>query len=254
MEKAGLNDMRGAKDLPLLFQVLDKTSAPSSREAREESLLKSWLADGAYRLDNGHGNAVAIMDAWWSLLIPAMYNDVMGDVSTVPVGFDNSPSAVGSAYEDGFYGQVWTDLSMLLGTSIKGPTHRSYCGGTISAPGSINACSAALWASLKAAGDSLAQQQGANPANWNYQPQVERIRFLPAAAISMAWVNRPTFQQIEEFTGHRPGTSVASSLPQGLPNTSGDGRTAFVILGILSASAVGWRLSARRRRRLTASC
>ena len=251
MERVGLTDMRGSLDLPFLLRVLDKTGAPGPRESEMESLLKSWLAAGPYRLDNGHGNAVAIMDAWWPALIPAMYNPVMGDVSKVPLGFDNSPGAAGSAYQDGFYGQVWTDLSMLLGGAVKSPTHRVYCGGTATQPGDVQRCSRALWGALRSAGDSLQQQQGSNnPAAWDYSAQAERIRFLPAAAVSMQWVNRPTFQQLEEFSGHRP--AGLTSLPavaalQALPNTSTAPVVVF-LLALVLAAALAFRALTRSPR------
>ena len=34
----------------------------------------------------------------------------------------------GSAFQDGFYGQLWTDLSMVLGDPVRSPTSQVYCG------------------------------------------------------------------------------------------------------------------------------
>jgi acyl-homoserine lactone acylase PvdQ len=252
MERVGLTDMRGQTDLPLLLRVLDASPAPSAREAKEEAILKDWLKRGPLRLDDGRGTAVAIMDAWWSALVPAIYNPVIGDVTTVPLGIDNAPGAGGSAYQDGFYGQVWTDLSMLTGQGINSPTHRTYCGGTTTAPGTLQTCSAVLWAALRSAGDSLAQSSGSSdPGAWDYSAQAERIRFLPGVALSMGWVNRPTFQQLEEFTGHRPrggsdrGQSGASARP-GLPLTS---TAPWPLLLMAIALLLGLVAAGRRLRR-----
>lgn len=251
METVGLTDMRGSTNLPLLLQVLDATPAPSAREAQEKAILKAWLQRGPLRLDDGRGTAVAIMDSWWSALVPAIYNPVIGNVANVPLGIDNAPGAGGSAYQDGFYGQVWTDLSMLTGQSIKSPTHRTYCGGTTTQSGSLARCSAVLWAALKSAGDSLAQSQGSSdPASWDYSAQAERIRFLPGAALSMGWVNRPTFQQLEEFSGHRPRTAApgapVTASTTSLPLTSTSPVAVFVLLCLVLAATVAVRRAFRR--------
>ncbi|MGH7819115.1 MAG: hypothetical protein ACREQ9_05020 [Candidatus Binatia bacterium] len=129
-------------------------------------------------------------------MIHAIYDPVLGDVTRVPQGFDNAPGPTGSAYQDGFYGQVRTDLAQVLGQTVASPTSRTYCGG-----GDVVTCAGRLWSSLAAAGDALAADQGDDPAAWNANPELERIRFLPAAAVSMHWVNRPTFQQLMQFGG-----------------------------------------------------
>ena len=70
------------------------------------------------------------MDAWWERLIRAVYDPVIGDAGRIPIGFDNAPGLQGSAYQDGFYGYLWTDLSMVLGDPVKSPTSQIYCGGS----------------------------------------------------------------------------------------------------------------------------
>ena len=76
-----------------------------------------------------------------------------------------------------------------LGDTLQSPTSQVYCGS-----GVVADCAAALWTSLDAAGAALAGSQGEDPRAWDMDPELERIRFLPGAAISMHWVNRPTFQ------------------------------------------------------------
>ena len=133
-------------------------------------LLREWISDGALRRD-GDGDgvydqtaAVAIMDAWWERLIRAVYDPVIGDAARFPPGFDNAPSSGGSAYQDGWYGNLWTDLSMALGDEVRTPTSRIYCGGSTQAGGSLASCAERVLASLVAAGDALAGDQGADPA------------------------------------------------------------------------------------------
>lgn len=200
MEEAGLTDFRGSHVLPTILRVLDLGSAPSAREARMVTMLRGWLTDKALRRDADrdghyeHGAAIAIMDAWWGELIHAMFDPIVGDVTRIPLEFDNAPNNAGSAYQTGFYGQVLSDLERLLGDPLASPTSRTYCG-----RGVVAACSTALWASLRRAGDALAKDQGADPAGWDADAMSERIIFLGAPPLMMHWVNRPTFQQLTQF-------------------------------------------------------
>jgi len=151
---------------------------------------------------------VAIMDAWWEPLIRAVYDPVIGDASRIPLPFDNAPSSGGSAYQDGWYGYLWTDFSMALGDKISSPTSRIYCGGSREATGSLAACAPRVLAALKAAGDKLG---GDDPSAWSADAEGERIRFLPGAALSMQWVNRPTTQQLAMFGAHAQGAGASTT-------------------------------------------
>jgi hypothetical protein len=73
-----------------------------------------------------------------------------------------------------------------------------YCGN-----GDLNACSAALWQSLDAAGNVLAAVQGPDPSAWRADATEERIRFSGFIPDTMRWTNRPTFQQVVVFRSHR---------------------------------------------------
>lgn len=206
MEKVGLTDLRGRYVAPLALRILEKAQNVGPREQKMIDLLRKWVDDGALRRDgdkNGdydQSAAVAIMDAWWEKLIRAVYDPVIGDAARIPLPFDNAPSSGGSAYQDGFYGYLWTDFSMVLGDSVRSPTSRIYCGGSKAESGKLPECEKRVLASLAAAGDQLASDQGSDdPAAWKSDAQGERIRFLPGAALSMQWVNRPTTQQIAMF-------------------------------------------------------
>lgn len=206
MEEAGLSDFRATHVLPLVLRVLDGGTAPSPRAQQMAEVLRAWVADGGLRRDadaNGRyerGAAVAILDAWWGNLIHAVYDPALKDVTRIPVGFDNAPGSGGSAYQDGFYGQTWTDLSQILGDQISSETSQTYCGSAgAGQDGTLAGCAQALWGSLESTGASLAASQGEDSAAWDMDPELERIRFLPGAMISMHWVNRPTFQQLTRF-------------------------------------------------------
>jgi len=205
MERAGLTDLRGRYVAPLALRLL-RSADPGPREQAMVALLEEWIAEGALRRDgdgNGdydHSAAVAIMDAWWEPLLRGIFDPVLGDAARIPITFDNAPSAGGSAYESGFYPHVYTDLSMILGRRLESPTSRVYCGGSREAEGNRAACTDVILASLVAAGDALRDAQDSDdPAAWQSDAAAERILFLPGAALSMHWVNRPTTQQIAMF-------------------------------------------------------
>ena len=205
MERAGLTDLRGRYVAPLALELLE-TTQPGPREQAMIGLLKEWIAEGALRRDgDGDGDydrsaAVAIMDAWWEPLLRGIFDPVLGDSARIPITFDNAPNSGGSAYESGFYPHVYTDLSMALGRRLKSPTSRIYCGGSREASGNRAACAKVVLDSLVAAGDALRDSQdGDDPAAWKSDAAGERITFLPAATLSMHWVNRPTTQQIALF-------------------------------------------------------
>jgi hypothetical protein len=70
----------------------------------------------------------------------------------------------------------------------------------------LAACRASLWAALDAAGAELAGAQGPNPNGWRADANPERIVFEPGLLgpkHKMRWTNRPTFQQVIYFRGHR---------------------------------------------------
>lgn len=208
MEEAGLTDLRGRFVGPLILRLLDGTPALEDRDRKMLDLLREWIAEGALRRDgNGDGSydraaAVAIMDALWARLIRAIFEPVIGDPARIPLQFDNAPNTAGSAYETGFYGQVGADLRQVLGEKLKSPTSRTYCGGTPQAPGSRAACVERVLAALRQAGDAIAASTSPptpDPAAWTMDAGAERIQFLPAVALTMHWVNRPTTQGLSTF-------------------------------------------------------
>lgn len=210
MEEAGLTDLRGSHVAPLVLRLLEQAGPLGPREQRMTELLREWIDAGALRRDGDgdgdydHSAAVAIMDALWEPLIREALDPVLGDASRIPLGFDNAPGAGGSAYQSGFYGYLWTDFSQALGDPVGSPSSQVYCGGAPGVSGDAGACAARVRAALEQAGDALeSSQRTGDPDAWEADAEGERIRFLPAAALSMHWVNRPTTQQIAMF-GRRP--------------------------------------------------
>jgi len=112
----------------------------------------------------------------------------------------NDPGPNGSAYGGGWYGYVDKDLRTLLGQQVRGPFSRRYCGA-----GVLATCREALWDALDAAAAELEAAQGPAPSAWRADATAERIRFTSGVLPdTMRWTNRPTFQQLMSFSGHRP--------------------------------------------------
>jgi len=105
----------------------------------------------------------------------------------------------GLSFGGGWYGYIDKDLRTLLGRNVSGKFANRYCG-----KGDFNACSLSLWASLDVAGAELEAAQGADPGAWRADANRERITFQPGLIPdTMRWTNRPTFQQVNSFDGHR---------------------------------------------------
>ena len=122
------------------------------------------------------------MDAAWPALADAIMRPLTGDLTErlkTLIAVDDPANPGGSSYYGAWYSYVEREI---------GPV----------APNRTE-----LWAALDQAGRRLAAQQGPDPTQWRADATKERIRFgfLPATA---RWTNRPTFQQVITFTGHRP--------------------------------------------------
>jgi hypothetical protein len=205
MNRAATQDLRAVEVLPAIADVLKSGPGGSARAVQMLQLLEAWRGSGASRLDRDLDAKVddpgaAILDAAWPRLADAVMRPVLGPFVERLAQLetrDNRP-ANGNAYGSGWYGYVDKDLRALLGRPVQGAFRTRFCGG-----GDLAACRASLWAALDAAGGELAAAQGGDPAAWRADAAAERTRFgfLPA---SMRFANRPTFQQVMTFSGHRP--------------------------------------------------
>jgi acyl-homoserine lactone acylase PvdQ len=206
--KAATQDLRVLEVWPAVADVLATGSAPSLRERTAVDLVTAWRAAGGSRLDRDFDGKIdhpgaAVMDAAWPLIARAVMRPVLGDLverfaQLHQVSNDANPQ--GSAYQDGWYGYVEKDLRALLGRQVASPYSQRYCGG-----GDIDACRNALWAAIAEACTALAAKQGVEPTTWSADARAERINFTTGLLTdTLAWTNRPTFQQVMSFKGHRP--------------------------------------------------
>ncbi|MFD7392142.1 penicillin acylase family protein [Streptomyces sp. NPDC059852] len=222
MADAGLADLRAEDVLPGLLRVVTSAPVTDSAAAAAVSKLQAWVAAGARRTETSAGSkryadadAIRILDAWWPRLVKAEFEPGLGSTlftamqRNLPV--DEAPSAghgptgshAGSSFQYGWWSYVDKDIRAVLGEPVRGPLDRAYCGG-----GSLGACRDLLISTLKeAAGRTAAQvypgdDQCAAGDQWCADAIVQRtLGGIGHGKIS--WQNRPTYQQVVEFTSHR---------------------------------------------------
>jgi acyl-homoserine lactone acylase PvdQ len=195
MNKAATQDIRAVQVVPLLPTPSD------ARDARMVQLMQSWAAAGASRLDRDLDGKIddpgaAILDAVWPKLTDAILRPTLGPVTDrlaqLDPPFDLAMFAGSTRYVD-------KDLRTVFGKPVEGRFATQFCGGGVAAE-----CTKALTAAIHAAGDELAAAQGPDPEKWRSDATKERIRFAPGILQNtMRWSNRPTFQQVLSFSGHR---------------------------------------------------
>ncbi len=213
MSRAATADSRAAYTLPLLLKVIGK----DKKTADARAVLKAWVKDGAPRVDRdrdgayAHQQAIAIFDHWWqhdtnkSVVYTAMEGGLGARlVRKVPVILDDHPRhGMGSAWNGvPWYGWLNKDLRSLLGKKVEAPYSTAYCG-----KGELAKCRTALRASLLFTVEQvLAEQNAAKVEELEYDKSQDDIRHSTAGVVGVRpidWQNRPTFQQVVEFTSHR---------------------------------------------------
>ena len=207
MNEAATQDLRTRRVLPAIAAVLRGGPAPSARDQQMLDLLEAWRGAGSSRLDRDGDDLIddpgaAIMDEAWPRIADAVMSPVLGpqlDQLASLIPRDENARNAGSAYQTGWYGYVEKDLRTLLGQRVEGRFRTRFCGG-----GDLGACRASLWDALHATGDFIQTFQGPDPASWRADASRERIVFQPGIlGATMRWTNRPTFQQVISFGGHR---------------------------------------------------
>lgn len=186
------------------------------------SKLQTWLSAGGKRTETSAGSkkyanadAIRILDAWWPLLVKAEFEPGLGSDLYTAFGnnlpIDESPSAAhgptgshaGSSFQYGWWSYVDKDIRAVLGESVQGPLAEKYCGG-----GSLSSCRDILISTLKSAagtsastvypGDDLCSAGDQWCADSIVQRTLGGIKHS-----NISWQNRPTFQQVVEYTSHR---------------------------------------------------
>jgi len=222
MSDASLTDLRAEDVLPDLLKVINSSTVTDSTAAAAVTKLQTWLTAGGKRTETSAGSkkyanadAIQLLDAWWPLLVKAEFQLGLGDTLytafTSNLYIDESPSAAhgptgshaGSSFQYGWWSYVDKDMRSVLGQTVSGPLARQYCGG-----GSLSACRDILISTLKTAagtsastvypGDSLCSAGDQWCADSIVQRTLGGIKHY-----NISWQNRPTFQQVVEYTSHR---------------------------------------------------
>jgi acyl-homoserine lactone acylase PvdQ len=211
MELAGTTDLRAHAVLPLALKVIGRPRDPALRGA--VAALRAWRRAGGLRRDHDrdgvyeHADAIRILDAWWPRWVDAQFRPALGRAALrtllKAVDADNEPNTGGehrgSAYQDGWYGYVRKDLMTVLGRRVRGRYSREYCGG-----GSLRRCRRALRRSLRGAlAVPASEVYGGDPAcpqadQWCFD-SIEFKAVGGATQPLIHWVNRPTYQQVNEI-------------------------------------------------------
>lgn len=205
MSNAAFTDLRGQEVLPLALLLIDTEPGLETVLAT----LQSWVTAGTMRRDRDddgaydNAAAVAIMDAWFTKMIHAVFDPQLANYySDIPVGFDNKPSKIGSAYQGGYYGYMKKVLKQALGQPVTQSYSVLHC-----ADGTRAGCRAAMVSSLEDAVDELTTRfASSTPADWTVNPSDEDIEFRPfglAKTRPMPWMNRPTYQQVVQVSARK---------------------------------------------------
>ncbi|GAB7107312.1 penicillin acylase family protein [Streptomyces phaeofaciens JCM 4814] len=222
MADAALADLRAEDVLPDLLKVINSSTVTDTTAAAAVTKLQTWLTAGGRRTETTAGSktyadadAIRILDAWWPLLVKAEFEPGLGTglytAFTANLPIDETPSAAhgptgahaGSSFQYGWWSYVDKDIRSVLGEPVQGALPRKYCGG-----GTVSGCRDVLISTLKtAAGKTAAQVYPGDTLcaagnQWCADSIVQRtLGGIKHGNIS--WQNRPTFQQVVEFTSHR---------------------------------------------------
>ncbi|MFY1703228.1 penicillin acylase family protein [Micromonospora sp. WMMA1923] len=233
VQRAGLTDLRGAEVLDELIRVLESQPVGDPALAAEIGRLRAWRADGALRVETAkgsrvyrHAEAIRTFDAWWPLLVRAMFRAPLGaelyqalvdtlqvnespsghqrgDTSTLPTSASTAQTHKGSAFQYGWWGYVDKDLRAVLGEPVAGGPGRTHCGG-----GSLTGCRQLLLDTLAtaAATPATVTYPGDDSCPAGDQWCADAIVQAPLGGIThatIAWQNRPTYQQVVSFPTQR---------------------------------------------------
>ncbi|MFF2043140.1 penicillin acylase family protein [Kitasatospora sp. NPDC058170] len=232
MESAALADLRAEDVLPELLRVIRSAPVTDPATATAVQQLEAWLSRGGQRRETSAGShaytdAVAIrtMDAWWPLVAEGVMRPGLGDglfaalagalqINESPSGGQTGPGGgstsanesiphKGSAFQYGWWSYLDKDLRSVLGEPVAGPLARPFCGG-----GDLAACRSVLLDTLKRAAAQTPAQVYPGDADCSAGDQwcADTVIQRPLGGVTdpkTTWQNRPTYQQVVQFTSHR---------------------------------------------------
>ena len=205
--RAATTDLRGQEIVAYLGRLMGTPEDPATAQALET--LKAWAKAGSQRRDTDgddvldDSRALALMDAWWPVLVRRIFEPKLGDELIDEIVAKVNPFA--SKFEfDGWYGYVQKDLRTVLGRPVRAWPKTAYCGG-----GGLVFCRKLLT-------DSLAEvnaKVGPDPKVPATCPETEPVscdQIVPMTAGAVGikpfpFHNRGTFHQLVEVGGPNGG-------------------------------------------------
>ena len=208
MNKAATQDLRVVRVWPIIRAVLQTGAAPSARAEAAAGLLDSWRSNGSSRLDRELDGKVddpgaAVMDAAWPR------HRRRGDDARARAA--RRPARGAARAERRRRPRRLRVHLGLVRLRRQGPADAPRPRGArpVLAPllrrGRARDVPRGAVGAIDAAAAELETTQGPAPSSWRADATAERIRFTSGVLPdTMRWSNRPTFQQLMSFSGHRP--------------------------------------------------
>jgi acyl-homoserine lactone acylase PvdQ len=230
MEDAAVTDLRGEDVLPELLRVINSAPVTDPKEQAAVADLTAWSKAGAKLTETSpasesyvDASAIQTMDAWWPLLVQAEFQPGMGtdlfnamigaiQINESPSGGQTGPSVgpadanesiphKGSSFQFGWWSYVDKDVRATLGEPVQGGLTQSFCG-------TLAQCRQTLLTTLGQAAAEPATTVYAGDADCAAGNQwcADSIIQRPMGGITdgkITWQNRPTYQQVVQFVGHR---------------------------------------------------
>ena len=208
---------------PNLLKVINSSTVTDSTAAAAVSKLQAWLTAGGKRTETSAGSktyadadAIRILDAWWPLLVKGDFEPGLGTGlytafrANLPI--DESPSAATArpartpAVPSSTAGGATSTRTSarVLGETVQGRLPQT----VLRRRQPSAACRDVLISTLKtAAGKTAAQVYPGDDLcaagdQWCADSIVQRT-LGGIKHDNISWQNRPTFQQVVEFTSHR---------------------------------------------------
>ncbi len=183
MNKSATTDLRATDVWPEIAKVLAGGPAPDARTAQAAALVSAWAKKGAPVLDlNGDGKVddpgAAVLDQ----AVPGLFDTVLtGAVGNLLPELRNVQRAGQPAQQRRLVLRRRAGTATWTRTCARSTARRSRARsrGSTAATATSSTCRRELWAALKQAADTLAAQQGPDPAAWRATRGADQVHAGP---------------------------------------------------------------------------
>jgi acyl-homoserine lactone acylase PvdQ len=207
IRKAANEDARGIYLGPKMVRWARDLAGNKKRKLDALGRVRKWIKAGAPRLNKDRdenmddGDAVAIFDAWYDILIHRVYDDEVGAGSYDLLALADAPILDGPSPQGGGY---WFDFSSYLYNVFKPaarrPLARNYCDNMKTA--GKETCRYQTFKAFATALKSLGEDQGKNMDDWKAPAEwLKFSNFGFGSVPDIPWQNRGTHNQVIEILG-----------------------------------------------------